>query len=116
MTDDQIEKSRQLSRSRLGRIRLQRSGEKVHAFFGLGHEAIEQRHIHAMQILQRVQNSKLRTQIEMKRCVPDGSEIQQGNVPVRLLECQGSIDGRSSTPGSAFGAQECENLGSPNTA
>lgn len=38
-----------------------------------------------MKILQRIEYSKLRPKIQVKRGVADGSEIEQDDIAVRLL-------------------------------
>src|SRR5579863_7898659 len=108
MIHQQIKQAGQFARSGLSGIGLLRSSEKVKALFRGCHQAIEQRDIQAVQVLQGVKNAELRLEVEMKSGMSDGCEIHENHVPVRLLKRQRSVDGRSGATGAAFGAEKSE--------
>ena len=107
----QIEQAGQFSWSRFGRIRLLRSGQKMQALFGRSHQAVEQRDVEAVQVLQSVEHAELRAQVEMKRGVTDGSKVDQNDVAVRLLQRDGSVDSGGGATGASLGAEEREDPG-----
>src|SRR5579859_3532211 len=83
----------------------------MQAFFGGRHEAIEQGRIHAVKILQGVEDAELRPQIEMERGVADGGEVDEYDIAMRLLQGERGIDGGGGGSGAAFGAEEGEDSG-----
>src|SRR4051812_985560 len=83
----------------------------MHSFFRRGHQAIEQRNVQSMQVLQSVKHPELRPQVEMQRRVADGSEIHQNDITVSLLQRYRSVNSSRGASRTAFGAEKSENLG-----
>ena len=92
-------------------IRLLRAGEKMQSVFGSGHQAIEQRSVEAVQILERVGNSEAGTQVEMELGVADGSEIHQDHAAVGLLQGDGGVDGGGGRARASLGAEKGKDAG-----
>src|ERR1700674_160885 len=73
---------------------------------GGSHEAIEQRAVEAVEVLQSVEHAELGAQIEMKRGMADGSKVDENHTAMGLLERDRGIDGSGSAPGASLGAEE----------
>ncbi len=80
----------------------------MQAFLGRSHEAIEQRDIEAVQVLQRVEHAELGPQVEMQRSVANGREVDENDIAMRLLQRDGGIDGGRGAACAALGAEERE--------
>ena len=85
MIYDQIEETCQFARRGFCRIRLLWSCEKMQSFIGCGHETIEKRNIHAVEILQSIEDTELRPEVQMQGGMADGSKIEKRNAAVSLL-------------------------------
>ena len=81
----------------------------MQAVFGRGHQAIEQRNIEAMQVLERVGDSESGSQVEMELGVADGRKVDQNHAALGLLQSYGGIDGGSGGARASFGAEEGKN-------
>ena len=80
------------------------------------HQAIEQRQIHAMQVLQRIHDRELWAKIELQSRMPDGSEIHQDHAPVRFLQRDRNVHSSRGRASSTFGVDETEHPGFAGTA
>src|ERR1700722_7126970 len=80
----------------------------MQAILGWGHEAIEQRDVEAVEILQGVEHAELGPQVEMKRGVANGSEVNQNYISMRMLQRHGGVDCGGGASGASFGASECK--------
>jgi hypothetical protein len=107
----QVEKASQFRRGRDGVVRLLRAGQQMKAIAIGRHQAIEQRTVHAMQVLQGVDERELRPQIQLQGGVADGSEIHQHHASVSFLQGDGGIHGGGGGAGSALGVQKSEDAG-----
>ena len=88
----------------------------MHAFFRRSHQTVKQGDVQAVKILQCVEHAELRPQVEMKRGVTNGSEIEQDDVSMCLLKGESSVYRSGGASRAAFGAQECEDAGFPGSA
>ena len=109
--DQQIEQPGQFAGRGFGGIRLLRSGQKMQAFLGRSHQAIEQRDVEAVQILQSIEHAELRPQVEMKRGMADGSKVDENHVAMRLLQSHGGVDGGRGASRATLGAEESKYSG-----
>src|SRR5277367_6090853 len=61
-----------------------------------------------MEILQSIEYTELRAQVQMQRGMPDGREINQHDIAMRLLQRDCGVDGSGGATGAAFGAEKSE--------
>src|SRR5208282_53258 len=97
-------------------MRLLSAGQQVKAVAIRSHQALKQRTVHAMQILQRVDQRELRPQIQLQRGMADGSEIHQHDAPVSFLQGDGSIYRSCGRARSTLGVQKREDASFARTA
>jgi len=83
-------------------VRLLSASQKMKTVAIGRHQAFEQRLVHAMEVLQRIDQSELRPQVQLQSCVANGSEIHQHHTAVCLLQGDGGVDGSGGGAGSAF--------------
>src|ERR1700678_90615 len=83
----------------------------MQAIFGGRHQAIEKGSVEAVQVLERVGHSEAGAHVEVQLSVADRSEVDQNNVAVGLLQCDGGVDRGGGGSGSAFGAEKSKNTG-----
>src|ERR1700684_547216 len=83
----------------------------MQAVLGSGHEAIEQRSVEAMQILERVVHSKIRAQVEMQLGVAYRGEVDQNHIAVGLLQSDSGVDSSGGGAGASLGAEKGEDAG-----
>src|SRR5258706_8921494 len=111
MIHQQVEQAGQFRRRWDRMIRLLRASEKMQAVFGDSHQAIEQRRIEAVQILESVRYSEAGAQVEMELSVADGRKVHQNHAAVGLLQSKGGVDRGSGGASASFGAEEGEDAG-----
>ncbi len=93
-----------------------RAGQQMKVVAIRRHQPIEQRQIHAMQVLQRIHDRELRTKIELQSRMPDRSEIDQHHPPVRFLQRDGHVDSSRGCARATFGVDKSEHPGFAGTA
>src|SRR5580658_6112617 len=80
------------------------------------HQAVEQRTIHAMQILQSIDQRKLRPQIQLQSSMANRSKINQHHAPMRLLYRDGGVHSGGSSTGPTLGVQKSKDTRLARTA
>src|SRR5437667_12163062 len=75
------------------------------------HKTIEQRCVHAMQILQRVKHPEAGSHVQVQRGIADKSKINQHDFTVVLLQCNRGIHSHSSCARTTFGVHHGKNFG-----
>src|SRR5258708_4003259 len=92
-------------------VRLLRTGKKMQAILGRGHQTIQQRGIQTMQILDCVGDTEAGTQIEMKLSMAYQRKVDENNAAVGLLQGYCRIHGGGSCSRASLGAKKGENAG-----
>ena len=90
-------------------MRLLRASKQMKAVAIGRHQAIEQGAIHAVEVLQGIDQGELRAQIQLQRSVADGSEIDQHDTAVSFLQGDGGVHRDGGGSGSALGVQKSQN-------
>src|ERR1700683_97385 len=75
------------------------------------HQPIKQRTIHAMQILQGIDQGELRPKIQLQGSVADGSEIHQHDTAVSLLQGDSRVYSRRGGADPALGVEKGKQTG-----
>ena len=105
----QVEEASQFRRGRDRIVRLLSARQQMKAIAIWRHQAVKQRTVHAMQVLQCIDDRELRPQIQLQGGMADGSEIHQHHTPVSLLQGDGGIHRGGGGSGPALGVQKSEN-------
>ncbi len=111
MVGEKVEEAGEFGRCGHRGVGLAGTGEKMQPVLRGRHEAFEQRSVEAMEVFQSVRHAEAGAEIEMKLGVADGSEVDQDNAVVSLLESDGSVDRGGGGAGAALGTEEGENPG-----
>jgi len=111
LVDQQVEKAGEFRRGRGCIVRLLSTGQQMKAVAIGRHQPIEQRTVHAVQILQGVDQCELRAEIQLQRGVADGGEVHQHHAPVSFLQGDSGIHRGGGGAGSALGVQKSEDSG-----
>ena len=82
----------------------------------MGHQTFEQRHVHAMQILQGIDDRELRPQVQLQGGMSDVRKIHQHHAPMSLLQSDGCVHGGSGTTDSTLGVQKSKDPSLAGTA
>ena len=106
LADEQVKQAGQFGCGRDGHVRLLGSGEQMKSVAIRGHQPIQKRNVHAMEVLQGVYDRELRAQIQLQGSVADRSEIHQGNAPVGFLQSDGRVYGCGGSADAAFGIEK----------
>src|SRR5208282_3541462 len=112
----EIEKPRQFRGGWDRLVRLLRTGEKVQAVLACGHQAIEQRNVETMQVLERIGYSEAGAQIEVELGVADRSEVHEDDVAISFLQSHRRVDGCGGGAGATFCAEKGKDASLPGRA